>query len=64
MWLIFVPFVPLANAASLGSTAGCRGRATRGREYVADVARFFEVTRGHVIIAGPHDRRLDPALRL
>jgi dihydromethanopterin reductase len=25
----------------------------RGREYVADVARFFEVTRGHVLLAGP-----------
>ena len=25
----------------------------RGREYVADVERFFDVTRGHVIAAGP-----------
>ncbi len=25
----------------------------KGREYVADVARFFDITRGHVIIAGP-----------
>lgn len=24
-----------------------------GREYVADVARFFEITRGHVLMAGP-----------
>ena len=25
----------------------------RGPEYVADVQRFFEATRGHVLIAGP-----------
>jgi dihydromethanopterin reductase len=25
----------------------------KGREYVADVARFFDMTRGHVLIAGP-----------
>ena len=24
-----------------------------GREYVADVERFFEITRGHVLLAGP-----------
>ena len=24
----------------------------RGREYVADVERFFELTRGHVLIMG------------
>ena len=25
----------------------------RGREYVADVERFFELTKGHVLLAGP-----------
>jgi dihydromethanopterin reductase len=25
----------------------------KGSEYLADVARFFDVTRGHVLIAGP-----------
>ena len=25
----------------------------KGPEYIADVARFFEMTRGHVIMAGP-----------
>jgi dihydromethanopterin reductase len=25
----------------------------KGREFIADVARFFEATRGHVIMAGP-----------
>ena len=31
------------------------------REYLADVARFFEVTRGHVIIAGPRTIASIPA---
>lgn len=26
---------------------------TRGRLYTEDVARFFDITRGHVLIAGP-----------
>ena len=33
----------------------------KGREYVADVARFFEVTRGHVLIAGPRTIASFPA---
>ena len=36
---------------------GLRGRlpweGACGREYIADVERFFELTRGHVVIAGP-----------
>ena len=36
---------------------GLRGRlpweGNRDPEYVADVARFFDMTRGHVLIAGP-----------
>jgi dihydromethanopterin reductase len=36
---------------------GLRGQmpweGARGPEYLADVQRFFEVTRGHVLIAGP-----------
>ena len=31
---------------------------------MADVARFFEVTRGHVIIAGPITVASIPAFRL
>ena len=31
-----------------------------GPEYIADVARFFEATRGHVIMAGPKTYRRDP----
>ncbi len=44
-------------AIGLRGQLGLKGRlpweGNKGREYVADVARFFEVTRGHVIIAGP-----------
>ncbi len=37
----------------LGLKGGLPWEGNKGREYVADVARFFEVTRGHVLIAGP-----------
>jgi len=33
----------------------------RGREYVADVARFFDITRGHVLLAGPRTVASVPA---
>jgi len=43
-------------AIGLRGQFGLRGRlpweGNRGREYVADVERFFELTRGHVIIMG------------
>jgi dihydromethanopterin reductase len=32
----------------------------RGAEYRADVARFWEMTRGHVIVMGPRTRRSVP----
>jgi dihydromethanopterin reductase len=34
----------------------------RGPEYVADVQRFWDVTRGHVIIAGPRTVASIPAV--
>ena len=44
-------------AIGLRGQLGLNGRlpweGNKGREYVADVARFFDVTRGHVLIAGP-----------
>ncbi len=44
-------------AIGLKGQLGLNGRlpweGNKGREYVADVARFFDVTRGHVLIAGP-----------
>jgi dihydromethanopterin reductase len=44
-------------AIGLRGQLGLNGRlpweGNKGREFVADVARFFEVTRGHVLVAGP-----------
>jgi dihydromethanopterin reductase len=44
-------------AIGLRGQLGLDGRlpweGARGRAYVEDVERFFEVTRGHVIVAGP-----------
>ena len=44
-------------AIGLRGQLGLNGRlpweGNKGREFMADVARFFDVTRGHVIIAGP-----------
>jgi len=44
-------------AIGLRGQLGLKGRlpweGNKGREYVADVARFFDTTRGHVLIAGP-----------
>ena len=43
-------------AIGLSGQFGLRGRlpweGDRGREFVADVERFFELTRGHVLIMG------------
>src|ERR1700722_8666650 len=43
-------------AIGLRGQFGLRGRlpweGNRGRKYVADVERFFELTRGHVVIMG------------
>src|SRR6185295_821036 len=33
----------------------------KGRDYVADVARFFDMTRGHALIAGPRTIASVPA---
>ena len=44
-------------AIGLRGQLGLGGRlpweGNKGREYVADGARFFDMTRGHVLIAGP-----------
>jgi dihydromethanopterin reductase len=44
-------------AIGLRGQLGLDGRlpweGNKAREYVADVARFFDMTRGHVLIAGP-----------
>src|SRR5262245_21086723 len=43
----------IGQRGQLGLNGRLPWEGNKGREYVADVARFFEVTRGHVIIAGP-----------
>jgi len=52
-------------AIGMRGQLGLNGRlpweGNKGREYVADVARFFDVTRGHVIIAGPRTVASIPA---
>ena len=41
----------IGQRGQLGLNGRLPWEGNKGREYVADVARFFEVTRGHVIIA-------------
>ena len=52
-------------AIGIRGQLGLNGRlpweGNKGREYVTDVARFFDVTRGHVIIAGPRTVASIPA---
>lgn len=43
----------IGQRGQLGLNGRLPWEGNKGREYVADVARFFEVTRGHVIVAGP-----------
>jgi dihydromethanopterin reductase len=44
---------------------GLKGRlpweGAKGQEYIADVARFFDMTRGHVLAAGPRTIASVPA---
>ena len=43
----------VGQRGQLGLNGRLPWEGNKGREYVADVARFFDMTRGHVIIAGP-----------
>ena len=43
----------IGRRGQLGLNGGMPWEGDKGREFVADVARFFEATRGHVIMAGP-----------
>lgn len=40
-------------SGQLGLNGGMPWEGNRAPEFVADVARFFEITRGHVVLAGP-----------
>ena len=59
----------IGRSGQLGLGGAMPWEGNRGPEYLADVARFFELTRGHVLLAGPktiasipefarHDREL------
>ena len=52
-------------AIGLSGQLGLNGRlpweGNSGREYRADVARFFDMTRGHVLLAGPRTIASVPA---
>lgn len=45
--------IAIGQKGQLGLNGELPWEGNKGREYVADVARFFDVTRGHVVIAGP-----------
>ena len=43
----------IGRSGQLGLHGHLPWEGNKGPEYVADVARFFEITRGHVLVAGP-----------
>ena len=59
-----MPDVRAMCAIGLRGQLGLGGRmpweGNRGSEFVADVARFFDLTRGHVLLAGPVTARSVP----
>jgi dihydromethanopterin reductase len=59
-----MPCVRAMCAIGQRGQLGLRGQlpweGERGREYIADVERFWDQTRGHVILAGPRTTRSFP----
>ena len=51
----------IGRRGQLGLDGGLPWEGNKGREFIADVARFFELTRGHVIMAGPKTAASIPA---
>lgn len=45
--------IAIGQRGQLGLKGQLPWEGNKDRDYVADVARFFEITRGHVVIAGP-----------
>ncbi|ODA68694.1 Dihydromethanopterin reductase [Methyloligella halotolerans] len=45
--------IAIGQSGQLGLNGRLPWEGNQGREYKADVARFFDITRGHVLIAGP-----------
>jgi dihydromethanopterin reductase len=50
----------IGKRGQLGLNGTLPWEGEKGQEYVADVQRFFDLTRGHVVIAGPRTRRSFP----
>jgi dihydromethanopterin reductase len=51
----------IGQSGQLGLGGVMPWEGNKGPEYIADVERFFEVTRGHVIMAGPQTTRSIPS---
>ena len=51
----------IGRRGQLGLKGGMPWEGNKGREFIADVARFFDHTRGHVIMAGPRTAASIPA---
>jgi dihydromethanopterin reductase len=43
----------IGQSGQLGLNGALPWEGNQGPEYLADVARFFHITRGHVLLAGP-----------
>jgi dihydromethanopterin reductase len=54
----------IGRRGQLGLNGQMPWEGSRGRDYIADVERFFELTRGHVIILGPRTYSAVPAFAL
>ena len=51
----------IGRRGQLGLNGRMPWESAKGPEYTADVQRFFELTRGHVILLGPRTYRSVPA---
>jgi dihydromethanopterin reductase len=51
----------IGRRGQLGLNGHMPWEGAKGPEYTADVQRFFELTRGHVILLGPRTYRSVPA---
>ena len=51
----------IGRRGQLGLNGGLPWEGNKSPEFVADVARFFDMTRGHVIMAGPKTAASIPA---
>jgi len=51
----------VGRSGQLGLEGGLPWEGNRSPEFVADVARFFDVTKGHVLLAGPRTIASIPA---